>query len=339
MWKRLLFLSLVVSLVVALVLSLAACGGSDNTPPWQEQYDLGVRYLSEGNYQEAIIAFQAAIAIDPKQVDAYINLADAYIATGDTELAAQVLSNALENVEDVDAVAAIEQKQEEIIPEPESIPESQPEPEPDPEPEPQPESASLTLSDTEVTMFIGNTYQLYAYGVPEDIQVTWSSSYNGEYGETDTIIVDQNGRIITNTHNVDHLLYAPETITATYTYNGTTYSASCDVIAYAPRIEIEQWGWSLSVGDTFSAYDLGISANFPHSGYRFSSSNPSVAVVDSSGVVTVVGAGYVELTIAAKFETELGIGARSLVTGPDSEIHLEANEYGTMFAFWAHGNE
>lgn len=38
---------------------------------WQEQYDLGVRYLNDGNYEEAIIAFTAAIEIDPKKPQAY----------------------------------------------------------------------------------------------------------------------------------------------------------------------------------------------------------------------------------------------------------------------------
>lgn len=62
---------------------LSAC--SPKAPTWQEQYDLGVRYLSEGNYEEAIIAFTAAIEIDPKRPDAYIGRGDAYLAIGDAE--------------------------------------------------------------------------------------------------------------------------------------------------------------------------------------------------------------------------------------------------------------
>lgn len=52
---------------------------------WREQYDLGVRYLSEGNYEEAIIAFTAAIEIDPKRAPAYVGRGDAYIGSGETE--------------------------------------------------------------------------------------------------------------------------------------------------------------------------------------------------------------------------------------------------------------
>lgn len=80
--------------VLALVLGLCACTaaqpngqitGTSQGPTWQEQYDLGVRYLSEGNYQEAILAFTAAIEIDPKQAPAYIGRGDAYIGLGETE--------------------------------------------------------------------------------------------------------------------------------------------------------------------------------------------------------------------------------------------------------------
>lgn len=67
---------------VIMLLSLVACG--KNVEPWQEQYDLGVRYLSDGNYEEAIIAFTAAIEIDPKQSVLYIGRADAYVGFGET---------------------------------------------------------------------------------------------------------------------------------------------------------------------------------------------------------------------------------------------------------------
>ena len=69
-------------LTLALILGLAACGQKAETAPtWQEQYDLGVRYLSEGNYKEAILAFTAAIDIDPKRAEAFVGRGDAYVGT------------------------------------------------------------------------------------------------------------------------------------------------------------------------------------------------------------------------------------------------------------------
>lgn len=79
------------NLLLVLLMSISACGksGSSQSEPqgltWQEQYDLGLRYLSEGNYEEAIIAFTVAIEIDSKQVETYVGRGDAYVASGETE--------------------------------------------------------------------------------------------------------------------------------------------------------------------------------------------------------------------------------------------------------------
>lgn len=92
-----------------LLLFLAGCSMTTvqneqtNEPlSWQEQYDLGTRYLSEGNYREAIIAFTKAIGIDPKQADAYIGLADAYTGIGDIESAIGALEKGIEAIDETD---------------------------------------------------------------------------------------------------------------------------------------------------------------------------------------------------------------------------------------------
>ena len=74
----------IVYVLAVIALLLAACGKS-TAEKWQEQYDLGQQYLLEENYEEAIVAFTAAIEIDPKQADAYIGRGDAYILSGETE--------------------------------------------------------------------------------------------------------------------------------------------------------------------------------------------------------------------------------------------------------------
>lgn len=77
--------------MVVLLFFLCACSQPsmirkhNSTPTWQEQYDLGIRYLSEGNYEEAIIAFTAAIEIDPKQAQAYVGRGDAYVLSSETD--------------------------------------------------------------------------------------------------------------------------------------------------------------------------------------------------------------------------------------------------------------
>lgn len=58
---------------------------STETMGISEYLDLGAKYLSEGNYEEAIISFTAAIEIDPNNTDAYSGRAEAYIFSGETE--------------------------------------------------------------------------------------------------------------------------------------------------------------------------------------------------------------------------------------------------------------
>ena len=63
--------------LLALLGLLSACSAhsvdaeEQSAPTWQSRYDLGVRYLSDGRYEEAILAFTAAIEIDPKNAQAY----------------------------------------------------------------------------------------------------------------------------------------------------------------------------------------------------------------------------------------------------------------------------
>ena len=66
-------------LVLALLLGLAGCSKAQR---WQEQYDLGMRYLSEQNWVEAVLAFGEAIRIDPNRPEAYLGRGDAYRGRG-----------------------------------------------------------------------------------------------------------------------------------------------------------------------------------------------------------------------------------------------------------------
>lgn len=76
---------------IVLISCLLLLLNSNKSPTWQEQYDLGIRYLFDGNYQEAIIAFTAAIEIDAMRPEAYLKAAEAYEAVGDSEAARAIL--------------------------------------------------------------------------------------------------------------------------------------------------------------------------------------------------------------------------------------------------------
>lgn len=67
---------------IALLLALAMfvlTGCGKQSKEWKEPYNLGVKYLSDGDYREAILSFSAAIEIAPREADPYVGRADAYI--------------------------------------------------------------------------------------------------------------------------------------------------------------------------------------------------------------------------------------------------------------------
>jgi tetratricopeptide (TPR) repeat protein len=89
----------VVVIIIAAVLLLAGAGGVFyylNSGPRlaEKQTELGNRYLIEKKYDEAVKAYEKVIEINPDDEDAYLGLAAAYEAGGDTERAAEVLDDA-----------------------------------------------------------------------------------------------------------------------------------------------------------------------------------------------------------------------------------------------------
>lgn len=92
------------ALAALMLLNLCACTQENSNSLWQEQYEIAMRYLSDGNYEEAIIAFTSAIEIDPKQASAYIGRADTYVEKGSIE-------DLLLAIEDYDTAIALEPTQ------------------------------------------------------------------------------------------------------------------------------------------------------------------------------------------------------------------------------------
>ena len=79
---------------IFMLAALAGCGKSA-ADRWQEQYDLGAQYLLEENYEQAIVAFAAAIEIEPKEIQAYTGLVQGYQQTGDLASADSAVQSGL----------------------------------------------------------------------------------------------------------------------------------------------------------------------------------------------------------------------------------------------------
>ena len=68
-----------VGIVLIIVLSLLAGCGKSIEKQIAEQLELGNKYLTEADYEQAIVAFDKAIELYPKVLEAYEKVAEVYI--------------------------------------------------------------------------------------------------------------------------------------------------------------------------------------------------------------------------------------------------------------------
>lgn len=143
--KIIITLLIVVILIVGgIAAAVTLSNGSSISVSTSDMLQLADRYLKEMNYEQAIIEFQKILEIEPKNVDAYIGLAEAYVALGDNDRAIEVLEQARRNVDN-------EQRIENKLAEVNRVYESEPETvEPSTEPinttAPQTTSAAVTTT-------------------------------------------------------------------------------------------------------------------------------------------------------------------------------------------------
>lgn len=93
----------IIIIVTACVVAIAAILGIvfgvlayTRSKEYNANMENGTRFLNAGNYQEAIIAFQAAIDISPRRADAYVGLGDAYVGLGQYRTAVGHYQDAVE---------------------------------------------------------------------------------------------------------------------------------------------------------------------------------------------------------------------------------------------------
>lgn len=94
---------LLVAIVIGAYIYISGSSGRE----LKKQLDLGHKYLTEQNYEQAITSFKLAIEIDPMNAEAYLGMADAYIGMDDLESAKTMLEDAIELFEEngLDATA------------------------------------------------------------------------------------------------------------------------------------------------------------------------------------------------------------------------------------------
>ncbi len=92
-------ISAVAVIAIALIVVLAiVVPKSAEASKVTEQLNLGDKYLSELNYEQAAVAYQTVIEIDPKNVDAYLALVEIYVAQKEYDKAIEVLEDAVDQL-------------------------------------------------------------------------------------------------------------------------------------------------------------------------------------------------------------------------------------------------
>ena len=90
---------LIAAAIVLIAVAVAITGfitQSSSGREYKEHLELGNRYLSELEYEQAIIELRAAIEIEPNNSEAYLALSEVYVAMGDYENAIAVLQEGYE---------------------------------------------------------------------------------------------------------------------------------------------------------------------------------------------------------------------------------------------------
>ena len=155
-------------LIVVIVLGGIVAGlyvglSSQTSNSFQEQLSLGEKYLQELKYEDAIVALNRAIEIDPKSEKPYLLLAQVYVAQEDYDSAVTTLEQGLEATSGNQEIADKLDEVKEMLSQDE---EPQAEPSPSPSPTPVPTdtaTASLQREDHSIKNEDGEVIVKYYY--------------------------------------------------------------------------------------------------------------------------------------------------------------------------------
>lgn len=100
-------------LIIAIAAFLVICMNS-NTAKIKKQMELAQNYLLTEEYDEAIAAFEEVINLEPKMVEAYIGLAEAYIQSGDLEKAAKILKRGYKRTDSEELKEQLDELEEKL---------------------------------------------------------------------------------------------------------------------------------------------------------------------------------------------------------------------------------
>ena len=97
------------AVIIAAVVTVIVIAAVSSGAAAREQLSLGDKYMKNEEFDEAIVAFNKAIEIDPNNADAYSKLADAYLAVGNTSEAVRTLQQGYERTNSGDIKSKLDE--------------------------------------------------------------------------------------------------------------------------------------------------------------------------------------------------------------------------------------
>lgn len=93
--QKLAIITGVAIIVICTIVFVLLTGRESPTKKVAELLDLGNKYLTEQDYEQAVVVFREVIDIDPRCEEAYRGMADVYVAMGDYESAIDILQQGI----------------------------------------------------------------------------------------------------------------------------------------------------------------------------------------------------------------------------------------------------
>lgn len=188
-----------------------------------------------------------------------------------------------------------------------------------------PHATSVTLNKTNLSLYgIGSTYQLEANVMPfeaYDKSMTWASS------DESVCTVSQSGLVTS-------IGVGKATITVTTVDGGLT--ATCNVTVSIPleAITFYEETLQLVVGESKQLEVIFMPENTSYKGLMWLSSDKSVAVVDTEGVVTAKMAGKAVITAASNYNPSITATCEVTVVDDNGILVLETGDMQNVRAIY-----
>jgi len=120
--KLIIIISIIITLAILVGVGVFALSGNKTTKI-ADKLDLGEKYLEELEYEKALAYFMEVLEIDPKNVDAYLGIADVYVAMGEHQKALEILDVGYQETENEKMVEKFEEVEALMSSEADSVPE------------------------------------------------------------------------------------------------------------------------------------------------------------------------------------------------------------------------